>query len=185
MAYTPPGLLARAFAGAVISFVAACGGETDSIDSGATRDKTTPRQSDGARGSATLTIGDASWAFDNFYCARGGEETRTSNFSFRSGAIGSPDGMLLQLDASIQDPSEEDRIEGEGVIHSVSLVDIEGGVSPSVHWTSVAGSTGENSSVSISVRDKIVTVTAMFEDLVTDGLPGSTPGRLDGLCGEP
>ncbi len=54
-------------------------------------------------GSATLTIGDQTWTFDNYYCAFGPEETGNERVSFSSGAFGTAEGVRTQLDASIQD----------------------------------------------------------------------------------
>ncbi len=132
-------------------------------------------------GSATLIIGDQTWTFDNYYCAFGPEETGNERVSFSSGSIGSPDGVRLQLDASIQDVDKQGRYEGEGTIQSVTLNDIEDFENPSVDFGAVEGIVGASSFV-IQVDGNTVTVEASFDDGTTDERE-SIPGTLEATCG--
>lgn len=136
----------------------------------------------GAGGSATLTIGDETWEFDNYYCAFTPEESRNARVSFSSGAFGeSATGARTQLDASIQDTNEQGRYEGEGTIHSLSLDDIDDFESPSVSWSAVSGLVGESTAF-IQVEGNNVHAETFFDDGTTDALE-EIPGTLDAICG--
>jgi hypothetical protein len=156
-------------------------GAPDDAPEGENGDDSAPAQQAGDRGSATLTIGEQTWTFDSYYCATGARETRNDRVSFSSGATGSPDGVRLQLDASIQDPSEEDRLEGDGVIHSVTLNDIEDFENPTAGWSAVSGIVGESNAF-IQVSDGRVTAEAVFDDELTDGVIEEVPGTLEATC---
>jgi hypothetical protein len=131
-------------------------------------------------GQATLTIGDDSWTFDGPYCAFGTEETQNDRVSFSSGAFGEVEGHRAQLDASIQDPQEQGRYEGDGVIYSVSLNDVEDFENPVVGWSSISGLAGASDTV-FNVDGKHVTVEASFDNELTDDLEGVS-GTLDLTC---
>ncbi len=134
----------------------------------------------GGGGSATLTIGDMVYEFDNYYCVSGAD-TGNSRVSFSSGAMGEVDGVRVQLDASIQDPSEQGMTEGEGTLHSVTLDDIEDFEDPSVSWAAVTGFVGAPSWVVVS-DGSTVTVEAAFDDGTTDEIE-EVPGTLEASCG--
>lgn len=158
-------------------------------DTVASEDTTTTTEAGGSEpaatppdaGSATLIIGDQTWTFDNYYCAFGPEQTKNERVSFSSGSIGSPDGVRLQLDASIQDPDKQGRYEGEGTIQSVTLNDIEDFENPSVDFGAVGGIVGASGFV-IQIDGNTVTVEASFDDGTTDERE-SIPGTLEATCG--
>ena len=180
----------------------ACGGDDDSSDgvtpsspnaestgggSAATaapqsgsNDSQSGSQSSSGAGQATLTVGDQSWSFDGIYCAFGPEETQNKRVSFSSGAFGEVDGSRVQLDASIQDTQEQGRYEGDGVIYSVSLNDVQNFQDPSIGWSSISG-LGGGSATSFKINDKRVTVQTTFDNELTDELE-NVDGTLDMTC---
>jgi hypothetical protein len=132
-------------------------------------------------GSATLTVGDQTWTFDNYYCAFGPEQTQNDRVSFSSGAFGTHEGVRTQLDASIQDTDKQGRYEGEGTIQSVTLNDIEDFENPSVALGAESGFLGSPDFVILVDGDKVM-VEASFDDNTTDEIE-SIPGTLEATCG--
>ena len=136
---------------------------------------------DGAgAGSATLTIGDESWSFDDIFCAFSPEEAGNARVSFFVSSFGeSATGARTQLDATIQDPAQEGRYDGENVIKTVSLNDVEDFENPSVDWSSISGfSIAE---LDFQVDGKNVAVSAAFNDGTTDDIE-TVPGTLVATC---
>lgn len=196
-------------AGLVTLLVAACGSDGDTstdggdqaatetteatADSPATTAADSPATTTGApettaapeaprnAGSATLTVGDATYEFDNYYCLAGPENTGNDRVSLSSGAMGTVDEVRVQLDASIQDPDEEGRMEGEGTIQSVSLNDIEDFENPSVALDAITGFLGEPA-WTITYDGSTVTAEALFDDSTTDEIE-EIPGTLQATCG--
>ena len=142
---------------------------------------TTSAGSTAGPGSATLTVGDVTYEFDNYYCLAGPDNTGNDRVSLSSGAMGRIDEVRVQLDASIQDPDEEGRMEGEGTIQSVSLNDIEDFENPSVALEAVTGFLGEPD-WTIEYDGSTVTVEAEFDDTTTDEIE-TIPGTLQATCG--
>ena len=134
----------------------------------------------GGAGQATLTVGDESWMFDGVYCAFGPQQTRNERVSFSSGALGEVDGRRVQLDASIQDTQQQGRYEGDGVIHSVTLNDIQDFQNPSIGWEAVSGFAGA-SQIAFTIDGKSVNVQADFDDNTTDEIE-ALPGTLAMIC---
>lgn len=139
-------------------------------------------QGSGESGSATLTIGDQVYTFDNYYCLQGGENTGNDNVPFSSGAFGEVEGVRVQLDASLYDPDAQDRMEGDGVIHTVSLNDVEDFENPSVAWRAESGFLGMGDWV-IQYDGETVFAEAMFDDDRTDEIE-EIPGTLEAVCGD-
>ena len=136
----------------------------------------------GGSGSATLTVGDESWSFDDVFCAFSPEESRNDRVSFTLSAFGeTAEGVRTQLDATIQDPDEDGRYEGNGVIFSVSLDDVEDFENPSVGWSLLTGFFSEVDPV-ILVDGKNVTADTIFDDGLTDDVIEEVPGTLRGTC---
>jgi hypothetical protein len=131
-------------------------------------------------GQATLTVGDQSWTFEGVYCAFGPEQTRNDRVSFSSGAFGEVEGTRVQLDASIQDPQQQGRYEGGGVIHSVTLNDIQDFQNPSIGWEAVSGFGGASEFV-FTIDGKSIRVEATFDDSTSDELE-NLPGTLEMTC---
>lgn len=118
-------------------------------------------------GSATLTVGDQTYAFDRARCAFGSEETGRDDTEFVLSAIQNG----LQLDATINTRFG----------HVVSLDDIEDFDNPRVGWSAggpgsdLRGAAGEI----IEVDGKRVSVEATF----TDEVSGDTAqGILSAVC---
>jgi len=132
-------------------------------------------------GSATLTIGDETWEFDNYYCAFTPEQSQNDRVSFSSGATGeSAEGSRIQLDASIQDTEEQGRYEGEGTIQSLTLDDIDDFENPSVSWSAVTGIAG-GAAFTIQVDGNNVHAETVFDDGTTDAIE-EIAGTFDGVC---
>jgi hypothetical protein len=131
-------------------------------------------------GSATLTVGDTVYSFDNYYCLQGGDNTGNDSVPFSSGAFGEVDERRAQLDASIYDPTGGDRMEGDGVIGTVSLNDIEDFENPVVALTNVASLMGEP--VTFEYDGNTLRVETTFDDDTTDEIE-DIPGVLEATCG--
>ena len=84
-------------------------------------------------------------------------------------------------DASLQDPSERDRLEGDGAIHSVTINDIEDFENPSVGWSSVSGAVAQSSAFT-QVSGGRVTAETMSDDELTDEVIEEVAGTLDATC---
>ncbi len=180
-------------AAAVLLVLAAC--SSDTVESTAVGDDSAtqtsspaaaggeeaqPPSTPGSGGSATLTIGDQTYEFDEYYCIQGSANTGNSRASFSSGAFGDIDGVRVQLDASIQDMNEGDAMEGEGTIHSVSLNDIEDFQNPSVSWDAVTGFISAPA-WTVEYDGSTVRADALFDDGLTDDLE-EIPGTLEATC---
>lgn len=127
-----------------------------------------------------LTIGDESWSFDDVFCAFSPEEAGNARVSFFVSSFGkSSTGARTQLDATIQDPAQEGRYDGENVIKTVSLNDVEDFENPSVDWSSISGfGIGD---LDFQVDGKNVAVSAAFNDGTTDDIE-TIPGTLVATC---
>lgn len=134
----------------------------------------------GGQGSATLIVGSETYEFDNFYCFMGSDNTGNSRVSFSSGAFGTVDGKRAQLDASIQDVDELDRMDGEGTLHLVSLNDIEDFENQSVAWDAATGFIGAPE-WTVVYDGSTVSVDAVFDDMRTDDQE-EIPGTLRATC---
>jgi hypothetical protein len=118
--------------------------------------------------------------FDGVYCFFGPQETRNDRVSFSSGAFGEVDGKRVQLDASIQDTQQQGRYEGDGVIHSVTLNDVQDFENPSIGWEAASGFVGA-SQIAFTIDGKSVSVEADFDDNTTDAIE-ALPGTLAMTC---
>jgi hypothetical protein len=130
-------------------------------------------------GSATLTIGDQVYTFDNYYCAEGTENTMNDSVPFSSGAFGEVDGTRAQLDASMYDPEGRDSMDADGVSFSVTLNDIEDFENPVVSWSD---SFFADEPPSFEYDGATLRIEAMFDDELTDEME-QIPGVLEATCG--
>jgi hypothetical protein len=131
-------------------------------------------------GTATLAVGEESWSFDAVFCAFSPEEARNARVSFTASVIGEVDGTRVQLSVDIQDPDEEGRYEGDGVIQSVSINDIEDFEDPSIAYSSTSGFPGMPE-WAIEIDGKDITAEPPFDDETTDEME-QTPGTLSIVC---
>jgi hypothetical protein len=184
----------------VILLLAACGGDDDAEDlTGEGGPSATQNDSDAGGqptddgsdqdspdapsggGTATLAIGDETWEFTGYYCAFGPAETQNDRVSFSSGAFGeSAEGVRIQLDASIQDTREEGRYDGDGVIHSLTLNDIEDFENPSLGWSALTGILGSGGPF-LHLDGQSVTAETVFDDETTDEIE-EVPGTFQATC---
>jgi hypothetical protein len=134
----------------------------------------------GGGGSATLTVGDQIYTFDNYDCASG-EGTGNDDVPFSSGAFGEVEGVRVQLDASVYDPSGEGNMEGDGVVNAVTLNDVEDFANPSVSWSAESGFIG-GAEFAIQYDGSTVFVESTFDDGRTDEIE-QVPGTLEATCG--
>ncbi|NOX24289.1 MAG: hypothetical protein GXP36_14520 [Actinobacteria bacterium] len=176
--------------------VAACGGGTDTT-TGTADDPPSPANTEARTtttttafvipentntpGSATLTVGDQTWEFDNYYCVRGIENTGNSRVSFSSGAFGEFDGANTQLDATILDMDELSSMEGDGTIHSVTIEDIDNVENPIVSLSAQSGFFG-TPGFEIAYDGNMVTAKTIFDDDMTEEIE-AIPGTLTAVCG--
>ena len=130
-------------------------------------------------GSATLTIGDETWEFDNFVCAFGHEATESDTFSFTTDSRGEFDGVRVQMQVTIADDSGQGRFEGEGTSQRISFNDVSDFENPSIDW-SMPREAG-----AISIDGYEVTAEGLFEDqLMPLGDREGVPGTLEATCGD-
>lgn len=127
-------------------------------------------------GSATLTIGDQVWEFDNFVCAFGHQNTESDVFSFTSNSFGEhSDGTRVQMQAEIWDKSGQGRYEGDGLTHETYINDIEDFDNPVVDWN-MSAPTG------VTLNGDVVSVAGDFDNALTDEVE-AVPGTLEAECG--
>lgn len=157
-----------------MSLLLACGGNGGSGDSSGGGGSP-------GLGSATLTIGDESWSFDDVRCGFSQEETFLRKQSFYLSAFGeTADGVRIELSATILDDQENGRYEGDGVSYAIILEDAQDYENPTLSWVSLTGLFGEVEPV-IQVDGKNVTADTIFQDHVT--ISGDKiPGTLKAAC---
>jgi hypothetical protein len=136
----------------------------------------------GGSGQATLTIGDETWEFASVGCVFSAEEARNPDFPFNLSAFGeSSTGARIQLTADIYDPSGQERHEGAGVSHDISLHDVDDFENPSVAWDSIGGVLAGGAETVLQVDGKSVHGEAVFDDDKTDEIE-TVPGTLQVMC---
>ncbi|MEO8106057.1 MAG: hypothetical protein ABI720_01960 [Actinomycetes bacterium] len=146
--------------------MAGCGGDAD--ESSSTPESATSdlaggledAQDQAGGGSATLTVGDETYAFDGALCAFD-DETGNEDFDFSLSAIG--DGMQLSVDSG---PTYGD---------NVSLDDIEDFENPKVGWSS-----DDDGFLTIDGLD--VSGEAQFTDTTDETLQTKEMGELVATC---
>jgi hypothetical protein len=131
---------------------------------------------------ASLTIGDETWEFASVGCVFSAEEAQNPDFPFNLSAFGeSSTGARTQLSADIYDPSGQERHEGDGVTHHISLHDIDDFENPSVAWDSVSGALAGGAETVLQVDGKNVHGEGVFDDDTTDEIE-NVPGTLEVTC---
>jgi hypothetical protein len=144
------------------------GGTTAATASPTTATPTTANVPAAGQGSATLTIGDDTWAFDRVRCAFGEEQIRQEGAVFVLSATG--DGLQLMVS-----------IDSWG--HIITLDDIADFANPSLGWSAgdpvhrLFADAGDF----ISLDGTRVSATADFRDTVS-GAFEFTPGELRAVC---
>lgn len=127
------------------------------------------------QGSATLTIGDQVWEFDNFGCAFGHDNTESDVYSFTSNSSGEhSDGTRVQMQANVRNESGDGRIEGDGLTHETFINDVEDFDNPAVDWDM-------NAPTGITIDGNFVTVEGLFDDGLTEG-DDDVAGTLEAEC---
>lgn len=128
------------------------------------------------QGSATLTIGDEVWEFDNFVCAFGHDNTESDVYSFTSNSFGEhSDGTRVQMQANVRNQSGDGRVEGDGLTHETFVNDIEDFDNPAVDWEM-------NAPTGLTIDGNFVMVEGLFDDGRTDG-DDAVAGTLEAECG--
>ncbi len=128
-------------------------------------------------GSATLTVGDQTYEFDNFVCAFGHDATESSTYSFTTDSRGEFDGVRVQMQATIEDPATQGRYSGPDVIQRIDVNDISDFENPSVGWYM-------QSTDGIQVDGYSVTAEGTFDDQTTPLEKEQIPGTLEATCGD-
>ena len=126
-------------------------------------------------GTGTLTIGGETWEINGVGCVFSAEEAGNPDFPFNLAGFGeSSTGASAQLSADIYDPSGQERLEGDGVTHSISFYDSEDFENPSVNWESIEA-TG------ITIDGKTIRGEGDFNDGTTDEFE-EEPGTMEVSC---
>lgn len=126
-------------------------------------------------GSATLTIGDMTWEFDEFLCAVGLESTESDVYTLSTNTFGEIDGTQIQMQATIRDDSGEGRLEGDGLVHEIQVDDVSDFENPAVSWRMVADQ-------GIVIDGYELSAEGVFDDGLTPE-DDAVPGTLEGTCG--
>ncbi|QQR91004.1 MAG: hypothetical protein IPJ88_04535 [Myxococcales bacterium] len=166
----------------VACFLFACSSDDkDGIDpNGADANVTDTSETPSDRGSATLTIGEQTWEFDSFGCAFGYAATQSTTFVFSSSSFGvHSDGSRVQMQAEIEDDTAQERYEGDGVIYSVYVNDIENFSDPVVDWHA----RGAAAEIVVNIDGDSVTASGVFDDGLTELEIEQVSGTLDATCG--
>lgn len=128
-----------------------------------------------AGGSATLTIGDQTWEFDNVQCAIGSDETRSDDWDFSM--IASRSGLQLNVDRAPPDGRYGDTIQLSGT---------DDPANPRVGWQAPALALGSGQAPErnfVEVNGKNVAAETMFFDDTSDSpAPEAVPGTLVATC---
>lgn len=145
---------------------------TTSPDAGAT-DQAAPSADSGT---ATLTFGDTTYEFDNFVCAFGYANTQSETFSFTSNYIGEIDGVRVQMQLTVEDPTGGDQLMGDAVKQRLEVNDIEDFENPAIDLSApqlTATFDGDN-----------ITAEGTFWDAVNDpDRTAEVPGTFTATCG--
>jgi hypothetical protein len=135
-------------------------------------------------GSVGLVIGEEVWEFDNLACITGLENAQSDVYGFVAYAEGeSGDGNKIEFFADIRDDSGEGRLEGDGVVSSITLYFYSG--SEQVDGLVAETDLGwDGNTASVKPGDGIVSGEG---DFVLDSEYGigapSTSGFFTGVCG--
>lgn len=133
-------------------------------------------------GSATLTIGDETWEFDGIFCAFSPEESQNASISFTLTSFGEAEsGNRTQLDVSIFDREDEGRYEGDGVIQSITLDDIDDFQNPTIGWDASSGFAGMGEPF-LEIDGKNVRAETVFDNTLTDEEIEEIPGTFEATC---
>ena len=131
-------------------------------------------------GSATLTIGEESWSFDDIRCATSPEEAGSPTTALLLLAFGeTTEGISIRLGATITDGDLGGRYEGDGVSYSVTFVDDENVENPTLNWVAVADDDGESA---IKIDGRNVTADMLFDDWLTTPVVEEVAGTLRATC---
>lgn len=167
----------------VVSSLVGCGG--DDGDGGG--------NGNGSGGSALLTIGSDSWELDNFGCAIGPEETQSDTYSFSSSSTGDHEGARVQMQVEVRDDSGQGRLEGDGVIYTVYIRDIDNLSNPNIHFESTSeedtalvelGLAPPSGMTTVAIVGDAVTAEGLFDDKRTEDDFTQVAGTLEGTCGQ-
>jgi hypothetical protein len=130
---------------------------------------------------ATTTRATMIRAIDGVGCVFSAEEARNPDFPFNlAGSSTSDDGKSLHVAADIYDSSGEERHEGEGVIHSIEIYDLDF-ENQTLHWRAETPFLGGDDSTFVTVDGKNIHGVGVFDDQTTDEIE-ELPGTLDLVC---
>ena len=135
-----------------------------------------PAAPSSAAGNATLVVGDTTYEFDNFVCAFGYDNTQSETFSFSSNYIGEFDGVRVQMQLDVEDPTGGDQLMGDAVTQRIHVDDIEDFENPAISLSS--------SQLTATFDGDDIAAEGTFWDAVND--PGRTtelPGTFTATCG--
>ncbi|MBX3314071.1 MAG: hypothetical protein KF906_07105 [Actinobacteria bacterium] len=149
--------------------------DTGSQDTTASDDAGGSSGSSTGSGSATLTIGDETWTFDNVMCAEGTDETQSEDWDFS--LLATSDEMRMNVDRGAEGGPYGD------TVHVASTDDL---ADPSIEWEAPgsAVTVGGEAEPFVEVDGKDVTAEADFQDLTVDDgtVSESVPGSVEATC---
>lgn len=145
---------------------------TTPVDTGAAD----PAAPSSASGSATLVVGDTTYEFDSFVCAFGYDNTESETFSFSSNYIGEIDGVRVQMQLDVEDPTGGDQLMGDAVTQSIHVDDIEDFENPAISLSSAQ--------LTATFNGDDIAAEGTFWDAVNDpGRAAELPGSFTATCG--
>ena len=160
---------------------AAAAGDGDADTGAGDGDGDASSNGDGS-GSAVLMIGEMVFEGTNVICVCSAEEAGSPDFPFNLSAFGeSPTGARAQLVADIYDPTGQERLSGDGVVHTISFNDIENFTDPTVAWETVEGPLADGAMTVITIDGKQISGQGAFDDGTTDDIE-TVPGTLEVTC---
>jgi hypothetical protein len=125
-------------------------------------------------GSATLTVGDQTFEFDNFLCAFGHDATQSDVYAFSSNSFGEYQGTRVQMQANIRDESGSGRFDGPDLTHEVYVQDVEDFENPAVDLEM-------NAPEGITIDGYSITAQGTLQNMLTSE---QVSGSLEATCGD-
>lgn len=126
-------------------------------------------------GSATVTIGDESGEGQSFLCASGHENTESDVYSFSSYTESELGGMRVRVGFDVRDESGTGQTSGDATFE-LQIIDVRL-QNPDISWAMT-------SAESVTIDGRNVSVSGLFDDLLTDDVVEAIPGSLNGECGD-
>lgn len=126
-------------------------------------------------GSATVTLGAETGEGQSFLCAAGHENTESDVYSFSSYTESELGGMRVRVGFDVRDESGTGQTSGD-VTYELQIIDVSL-QNPNISWAMTSAD-------SVTIDGRNVSVSGLFDDLLTDDVVEAIPGSLEGECGD-